>query len=402
MTCSRADILDSKGFAEYQRNDTLIFGFFVSDKEVKPMVELTGIKKSGGIYTYSYRVDPPKNAANADEGESFAACLNNAANIADKASKSEYSKEELEAQKVKNQAIGKLQKLDPDVAALERVAPNASEEVKGAWLDAAKEAGCNGLGYGSTGATRLCADLAESTRMTDNSAAGVQDLLGGTVESAIDAISAANYDREHIDSGTADPTGIEKEKAFYAAFLDKLNGLLDGSYAPSEASTFERMNKNNEEVLPGDGEGAAVPLEVGENYGERAAFHRTTGADAEGITFEVSARYPEDYDKTNSSIEVLVKYKGKENLYRVDVMSVEPEKASQAELYGLFAYIEDDKNVPRSIDPDSSDIYYSALDRKLEKIRNAANEQNDAMEMVKSFNSMDNLSYWDKKDLMMN
>ena len=87
------------------------------------MVELTGIKRNGGIYTYSYSAAPPGNAAKAGEGDSFEKCLNNAANTAntaDKASKSEYSREEQEAQKVKNQAIGELMKLDGQYAKMYR------------------------------------------------------------------------------------------------------------------------------------------------------------------------------------------------------------------------------------------------------------------------------------------
>ena len=366
------------------------------------MMELTGIKEQNGIYTYSYKVDPPKNAGKAGSGQqeqSFAECFNNAANIEQKTSKSDYTQAEWDAQRAKNNAIGKLQKVDPDVAALERVAPNASEEVKSAWIDAAKETGYNGMGYGGSGATRLFADLAESARMTDNSIAGVQDLLGGTVESAIDAISSASYDRAHIDSDSADPENLRKEQEFYDSFLEKLNGLKDRSYIPSDESTFERLNKGNLEVLPGDGVEGAEALEVSDNYGQGYFFHKTTAMDADGNRFELSARYPGDYDKTDPSVEVYVLYKGQESLYKVDVGSGDPDSASQTELYGLFAYIEDDKNVPRNIDPDSSDIYYSGLDKKYEKIRSEGVTETDTEEMLTGFKSMDTLSYWEKKDL---
>ena len=363
------------------------------------MMELTGIKEQNGIFTYSYKVDPPKKAGSTGSEQSFAECFTNVANTAEKTSKSEYSQAEMDAQRAKNNAIGKIQKLDDDVAALERVGPNASEAVKSAWMDAASETGYNGMGYGGSGATRLFADLTMSARMTDNSIAGVQDLLGGTVDSAIDTISAASYDREHIDAGSADPENIEKEQEFYASFLDKLNGLKDGSYIASDMSTFERMNKNNLVVLPEEGSQTASFLNNGEDYKAGVFFHETTGIDENGTKFELRARYPENYDMTNPSVEVYVNYNGIENLYRVDVNNVNPETASQTELYGLFSYIEDDKNVPRNIDPESSDIYYLGLDRKLEMIRNEANTGSDIEEMVESFKSMDTLSYWDKKEL---
>ena len=374
------------------------------------MVELTGIGEQNGIYTYSYKITPGKtpvnNSAKTTSGtdkadQTFAQMFNSAAatasNTADKTSKSEYSQNELEAQRAKNNAIGKLQRLDADVAALERVAPNASEEVKRAWLDASSETGYNGMGYGGD-ATRLFVELSTSARMTDNSVAGVQDLFGATVDSAIDAVSTASYDRAHMDANGVSPENIEKEQEFYSSLLGKLEGLKDGSYIPSEQSTFDRMNKVNPEVLPQESQ-IAVPMDISDGYDQGFFFHKTTSTDASGNTFELMAKYPDDYDMANPKVDVFVRYNGEESLYRVDINSVKPETASQTELYGLFSYIEDDKNVPRNIDPESSDIYYSGLDRKLERIKNEGYTDSNIQEMVESFKSMDTLSYWDKKEL---
>ncbi|SEL49614.1 hypothetical protein SAMN04487770_11149 [Butyrivibrio sp. ob235] len=379
------------------------------------MMELTGIKEQNGIYTYSYNVTPDKVSSNANSAQietnkiqqskqtsqintantqSFEDCYNNAADTIQKTSKSDYSKAEWDAQRTKNTAIGKLQKLDADVAALERVAPNAPQEVKSAWIDASRETGFNGMGYGESGATKLFAEVSASARMTDNSIAGVQDLFGGTVDSAIDAVSAARYDTINNSAN-----GNSKELEFYDNLLGKLNGLKDGSYTPSDVSTFEKMNKNNIDVYPGEESKAVEKLELPDNYGQGYFFHRAAAYDAEGNSFELSAKYPADYDKTNPSVEVYVKQGDQEGLYKVEVNKVNPETAGQAELYGLFAYIEDDKNVPRNIDPDSSDLYYSELDKKLEKLKSDNFTQIDTQEMVNTFKSMDTLSYWDKIDL---
>lgn len=382
------------------------------------MMELTGISEQNGIFTYSYKVTgqtvPESNKSRAtgtdetDQGfsdifksvaESSGSAGKMAAIAASKTSQSEYSQEETDAQRAKNNAIGKLQKLDGDVAALERVGPNAPEEVKSAWLDAASETGYNGMGYGGGGATRLFADLAESARMTDNSLSGVQDLLGGTVDSAIDAISSASYDRAHMDLGGTDPENARKEQAFYDSYLEKLEGLKDGSYIPSDVSIFERVNKDNLEVLPQDESQSAIPLEITEGYEQGVFFHKTIVTDDQGNGFELMAKYPEDYDMANPTVNVFVRYNGQESLYKIDINSVKPETASQTELYGLFSYIEDDKNVPRNIDPESSDIYYSGLDRKLELIKGERDDGANVEEMVNGFKSIDTLSYWDKKEL---
>ena len=335
----------------------------------------------------------------------------NAAATPPKTSQTEYTDAEWDAQRKKNIAISKLQKADPDIAALERVAPNASEDVKSAWIDASRETGYNGLGYSKDAtentATRLYAEMNTSAKMTDNSAAGVQDILGGTVDSAIDAIETAKQDRLNMTNSPRALKRSDNELEFYDAFLEKLNGLQDGSYMPSEQSTFERINKNNLEVLPSESSNASEEMEVPARYSENAFFHKTTGVDADGNTFELSAKYPADYDPSNPKVEVFTNYQGSEKLYEVSINNLNPDKASQAELYGLFAYVEDDRNIPRSIDPDSSDLYYSALDRKLEILHQNVqdvdkNNQQETYfaETVNPFKTMGNLSYWDRKEIL--
>ncbi len=387
------------------------------------MLELSKVKQVQNIGTYSYKnpaqkVTANKNTtpakankaektANQPNTQSFKTHLNNAAATPSKTSQSDYTDSEWDAQRKKNNAISKLQKTDANVAALERVAPNAPLEVQSAWIDASEETGVNGLGYNEdpskNTATRLYSEINTSAKMTDNSISGVQDILGGTVDSAIDAVSSAKQDRLNMPDSDSD--NADREIEFYDELLENLNGLKDGSYEPSDQSTFDRMNKENMEVLPSESSQAATAMEIPPRYSENSFFHSTTSSDENGIVFELKAKYPADYDPSNPKIEVYSNYGGRENLYEVNVNNVHPDTASQTELYGLFAYVEDDKNIPRNIDPDSSDLYYSALDKKLDAIHQddskaVSYNETDLAETMNTFKTIDNLSYWDKKELL--
>ncbi|WP_026510019.1 hypothetical protein [Butyrivibrio sp. LC3010] len=369
------------------------------------MLNLTELKHGQDIYTNKYKaVNAKINDLKNTRTDNFAICFNNAANTAQKTSQSDYSKAEWEAQRKKNTAIGKLQRIDGDVAALERVAPNASEAVKSAWIDAARETGYNGLGYvdgnKESVATSLYGEMKESAKMTDNNISGVQDILGGTVDSAIDAINVAKYERNNSEITSANKAYVSKENAFYDSFLQKLNGLKDGSYVPGSSSTFDRMNKNNQDMFPQDDSTVSEKSDVPQNYYGSAFFHETTTVSENGEEHDLKAKYPDDYDPVNPVVEVYVTGNGQESLYKVNVNEVDPESASKTELYGLFAYVEDDRNVPRNIDPYSSDIYYSRLDGKIEKLKEESLVGQDESQMAGGFRTMDNLSYWDRRELI--
>ena len=119
---------------------------------------------------------------------------------------------------------------DQDEKAFEMVGPNAPKEVKDAWMDAAKEVNANGMGIRGNGmmshisqmmVQRLYKQLKGETENFD--------ILGSTVESAIQATKEALYDLEHPVVYT--PRSIEvqqariKEGEFYRAFLEKLEKL---------------------------------------------------------------------------------------------------------------------------------------------------------------------------------
>ena len=123
------------------------------------------------------------------------------------------------------------EKPDYDEKAFESVGANAPEEVKQAWMEAAKEVSANGLGLRKNGMlshisqmmVQRCNKMLKGE--TDNT-----DILGNTVESAIQATKQALYDLEHPKAYV--PKRIEvqqaqlKEKAFYTAFLEKLENCL--------------------------------------------------------------------------------------------------------------------------------------------------------------------------------
>lgn len=131
------------------------------------------------------------------------------------------------------------EKIDYDERAFEYLGPNAPEEVKKAWMEAAKETGANGMGMDQDGKlTHISAMM--SLRLTNqlngnwggmgrgNLSGG--DLLGSTVASALSVAKQALYDREHPLEPISQRSWkvqkqIEKEMEFYRAFIDRLEKL---------------------------------------------------------------------------------------------------------------------------------------------------------------------------------
>ncbi len=119
---------------------------------------------------------------------------------------------------------------DQDEKAFEMVGRGAPQEVKDAWMDAAKEVNANGMGIRGNGMMSHISQMMvhrlnkQLKGETENF-----DILGSTVESAIQATKEALYDLEHPRVYT--PRSIEvqqariKEGEFYRAFLEKLEQL---------------------------------------------------------------------------------------------------------------------------------------------------------------------------------
>ena len=120
---------------------------------------------------------------------------------------------------------------DHDEEAFDMVGPNAPEEVKQAWMDAAKEIGVNGLGMSGNGMiTHISQMMVQRAKKWMNGIGDTNDILGSTVQSAIRAAERALFDFDHplepnkVRSVEEQQARI-KERQFYVAFLERLEKL---------------------------------------------------------------------------------------------------------------------------------------------------------------------------------
>ena len=122
-------------------------------------------------------------------------------------------------------------KIDWEELAFEHAGPNAPQSVKDAWMEAAKETGANGLGYTSNGIIVTEMHVQEFLKWYwGGKKAEFPDVLGSSVESAIQATQQALYNFDH----PLEPNKVMsieerqynmKERQFYVAFLEKLEKL---------------------------------------------------------------------------------------------------------------------------------------------------------------------------------
>ena len=119
---------------------------------------------------------------------------------------------------------------DQDEKAFEMVGRGAPQEVKDAWMDAAKEVNANGMGIRGNGMmSHISQMMVQRLNKQLKGETENFDILGSTVESAIQATKKALYDLEHPFVYT--PRSIEvqqariKEGEFYRTFLEKLEKL---------------------------------------------------------------------------------------------------------------------------------------------------------------------------------
>lgn len=121
---------------------------------------------------------------------------------------------------------------DFDEKAFAMIGPNAPQDVKDAWMEAAKEVNANGLGIKGNG---MLSHISQMMVQRLNKQLKVEgdvdnlDILGNTTESAIQATKQALYNLNH--PVVYNPKSIEvqqaciKEREFYVAFLEKLEKL---------------------------------------------------------------------------------------------------------------------------------------------------------------------------------
>ena len=119
---------------------------------------------------------------------------------------------------------------DYDEKAFDMVGPNASQDVKDAWMEAAKEVNANGLGIRGNGMMSHISQMMVQrlNKMLKGETENL-DILGNTVESAIQATKQAMYNLDHplapaYRSIEAEQARI-KEREFYVSFLEKLEKL---------------------------------------------------------------------------------------------------------------------------------------------------------------------------------
>ena len=118
-----------------------------------------------------------------------------------------------------------------DEVAFENVGLNAPRSVKDAWMEAATETGANGLGITSNGQYHTEMLTQQIIAWYNGGKEGrAYDVLGSSVESAIQAAQQALYNFDH----PLEPNKVMsieerqyhmKERQFYVAFLEKLQQL---------------------------------------------------------------------------------------------------------------------------------------------------------------------------------
>lgn len=120
---------------------------------------------------------------------------------------------------------------DHDEKAFDMVGPNAPQDVKDAWMEAAKEVNANGMGIRGNGMmSHISQMMVQRCNKILKGETENLDILGSTVESAIRATEQALYDLDHPKAYV--PKSIEvqqaqiKEREFYVAFLEKLENCL--------------------------------------------------------------------------------------------------------------------------------------------------------------------------------
>lgn len=120
--------------------------------------------------------------------------------------------------------------LDYNEKAFYSVGPNAPESVKKAWMEAAREVGTNGMGMLQNGMiSHISQMMVQRVVNWYNGKANDTDILGNTVESAIQATKQALYDLDNpLLSNTKSIEAQQmrmKERQFYTTFLEKLYKL---------------------------------------------------------------------------------------------------------------------------------------------------------------------------------
>ena len=112
------------------------------------------------------------------------------------------------------------------------IGPNAPQDVKDAWMEAAKEVNANGMGIKKNGMLSHISQMMVQ-RLNKQMKGEVDvdniDILGNTTESAIQATKQALYNLDHpleyVPKSIEVQRACMKERKFYVAFLERLEKL---------------------------------------------------------------------------------------------------------------------------------------------------------------------------------
>lgn len=115
--------------------------------------------------------------------------------------------------------------------AFRSVAPNAPEKVKTAWMEAAAESGIDGMGRMKNGMMGHISQMMVQ-RLTNqlNGKPNYNDILGNSVQSALQATKKLLYDLENpLEPNSQRSLKVQqqimKEKQFYQAFINRLEKI---------------------------------------------------------------------------------------------------------------------------------------------------------------------------------
>ena len=138
-----------------------------------------------------------------------------------------------ERAKQENESINTyMEDTDYNEKAFDMIGPNAPQDVKDAWMEAAKEVNANGMGITKNGMlshiSQMMVQRLNKQLKGDGDVDNI-DILGNTIESAIQATSQALYDldhpREYVTKSIEVQQACMKEREFYVAFLEKLEKI---------------------------------------------------------------------------------------------------------------------------------------------------------------------------------
>lgn len=112
------------------------------------------------------------------------------------------------------------------------IGSDAPESVKKAWIEAAEKAGVDGMGVSRNGKLSHLSKMMIQQCLKWQRGENSSNLLGNSVQSAINAAERALYELEHPSEPERVPSpgkrqNIAKEKQFYIEFLNRLQALQE-------------------------------------------------------------------------------------------------------------------------------------------------------------------------------